>query len=191
MGTTFMSAAWLFALAAAAVRPPGVRTPLSGPGRADTRRVSRICRAGASSSLDDVQGRLARTRWSVLLHLDEGARTLFSWELRQDGTSTFSNHEMEGTWCSREDVVVVKQPCFLFGNDLYYSGRITDAQPAGAANDLANEEDGVPLRMKDCIVETAQGKELTRIGTFSAHQLLDGDEDAGDEEDLDDEFELP
>jgi len=130
---------------------------------------------GAGGSLE-----LASTRWSFYLALDEGGRTLFTVDMLPDGVAQFSNSGEDGTWRARQGFVVVKQPTFLFGNDLYYSGRLV---AAGRGAEPAEQD---VFRLTDGIVETDKSREIVRIGAFSAHQLAPTEDDGADYEDDED-----
>lgn len=134
---------------------------------------------GSTPAAGDDSERFANTRWSFYLTLDEGGRTLFTLDMQPGGIVKFGNGGEDGTWRTRKGFMVVKQPTFLFGNDLYYSGRIVHAGKVdGEARDV--------VRLVDGIVDTEQSRKLVRIGAFSAHQLIvedDEDDDYDDEED--------
>jgi hypothetical protein len=161
--------------------------------RAPIRRhhVAAVTAAGGRSASpgDDPRGsseeaardaRFDNTRWSFLLILEEGGQTLFTLDLEPGGAVKFANGGVDGTWQTRRDYIVVKQPTFLFGNDLYYSGRIA-TEAAGAGEEAM-------VRLTDGIVESEQSRKLVRIGKFSAHRLLASDEDEDDYEDDNDEY---
>jgi hypothetical protein len=113
------------------------------------------------------------TRWSILLKLDEGGQTLLTAELLPEGKVAYGNGGEDGTWQVRQGFIVIKQPVFLFGNDVYYSGRIVKPHAARSGEPTI-------VRLADGLVETDKSRKLVRIGSFSAHQILVDDEDADD-----------
>lgn len=118
------------------------------------------------------------TQWSFYLALDEGGRTLFTLLMQPGGIVKFGNGGEDGTWRTRQGYLVVKQPTFLFGNDLYYSGRIVMAG-------TGDGEEADVLRLADGIVDTEQSRKLVRIGAFSAHQVTGEEDDDYEDEDED------
>ncbi|KAJ1627895.1 hypothetical protein T492DRAFT_1021937 [Pavlovales sp. CCMP2436] len=136
-------------------------------------------RACAAPTEDEMNvARFGNTRWSFYLALDEGGRTLFSLDLQPDGVVRFSNGGVDGTWRTRSGFIVVKQPTFLFGNDLYYSGRIVEP----TVTEKADPAELAVVRLRDGIVNTDESRKVVRIGTFSAHQVVATDEEGDDYE---------